>query len=54
METLYALAGMFLNNDANEKNKVESKSMELKHVPEESRASPMPIQGFFILLFPQY
>ncbi|XP_041018744.1 uncharacterized protein LOC121260790 isoform X4 [Juglans microcarpa x Juglans regia] len=43
VETLYALAGMFPNNDANEKSKVESKSREQKPVPE-SRASPMPIQ----------
>ncbi|KAF5455774.1 hypothetical protein F2P56_025320 [Juglans regia] len=43
VETLYALAGMFPNNDANEKSKVESKSREQKPVPE-SRASLMPIQ----------
>ncbi|XP_042987716.1 uncharacterized protein LOC122315694 isoform X2 [Carya illinoinensis] len=43
VETLYALAGMFPNNDANEKSKVESKSREQKSVPE-SRASSMPIQ----------
>ena len=50
VETLYALAGMFPNNDANEKSKLDSESMAAEpSATPESKESPMPtLEGFFI------
>lgn len=43
METLYALAGMFPNNDASEKSKLDTESMEAKpSAMPVSKESPMP------------
>nr|XP_023914948.1 uncharacterized protein LOC112026492 isoform X1 [Quercus suber] len=43
VETLYALAGMFPNNDASEKSKLDSESMEAKpSAMPVSKESPMP------------
>lgn len=55
METLYALAGMFPNNDASEKSKLDSESMEEKpSAMPVSKESPMPtLEGSFIKFFLQ-
>lgn len=53
METLYALAGMFPNNDASEKSKLDSETVEAKpSAMPVSKESPMPtLEGLFIKFF---
>ena len=52
METLYALAGMFLDEDSMDKNKLSGESIEVKSsAPPETVESPVTaIEGFHLLL----